>query len=56
MGLRNRIAKSYAVRPGYWFAPKRFGWGVVPVTWQGLVATAAFVAAIIACATLSPGP
>ncbi|ATY33768.1 hypothetical protein [Sphingomonas psychrotolerans] len=23
------------VRPGYWFARKRYGWGAVPATWQG---------------------
>lgn len=26
---------GYRVRPGYWFAQKRYGWGVVPATWQG---------------------
>lgn len=25
----------YRVRPGYWFAQKRYGWGFVPATWQG---------------------
>ncbi|MDG2534649.1 hypothetical protein P6144_13385 [Sphingomonas sp. HITSZ_GF] len=30
------------VRPGYWFRPKRFGFGAVPVTWQGWAATFAF--------------
>jgi hypothetical protein len=25
----------YRVRPGYWFAQKRYGWGAVPATWQG---------------------
>jgi hypothetical protein len=23
----------------YWFEPKRFGWGFVPVTWEGWVTT-----------------
>ena len=27
------------VRPGYWFRPKRFGYGAVPATWQGWAAT-----------------
>jgi hypothetical protein len=26
---------AYRVRPGFWFAQKRYGWGVVPATWQG---------------------
>ncbi|WP_373684421.1 hypothetical protein [Sphingomonas sp. R-74633] len=42
MGARFRDAGS--VRPGYWFRPKRFGFGAVPVTWQGWAATMAFVA------------
>jgi hypothetical protein len=29
-------------RPGYWFRPKKFGFGAVPVTWQGWVATVLF--------------
>lgn len=28
----------------YWFKPKRYGWGFVPVTWQGWVATMGLVA------------
>jgi hypothetical protein len=38
------------VRPGYWFKPKAFGWGAVPVTWQGWAVTLSFVvvAALIA--------
>jgi len=37
--LRNR----FRARPGYWFVPKLFGWGAVPVTWQGWLATLVFV-------------
>ncbi|MFL9840899.1 hypothetical protein ABS767_08005 [Sphingomonas sp. ST-64] len=33
------------VREGYWFAPKLFGWGAVPVTWQGWLSTIAFAVA-----------
>jgi hypothetical protein len=33
------------VRPGYWFRPKRFGFGATPVTWQGWATTLAFGAA-----------
>lgn len=38
------------VRPGYWFRPKRFGFGATPVTWQGWVATLVFggIAGLIA--------
>ncbi|TGX40168.1 hypothetical protein E5A74_16110 [Sphingomonas naasensis] len=33
------IRDGYRVRPGYWFAQKRYGWGVVPATWQGWALT-----------------
>lgn len=26
------------VRPGYWFRPKRYGFGATPATWQGWLA------------------
>ena len=29
-----------------WFRPKTFGWGLVPIAWQGWVYTAGWVAAI----------
>lgn len=32
------------VRSGYWFRPKRLGYGAVPATWQGWLATLVFVA------------
>ena len=38
------FAAAYSPRPGYWFVPKRFGWGAMPVTWQGWTATFVFVA------------
>ena len=41
------------VRPGYWFRPKRFGYGAVPATWQGWAATLAFVAAAWLIASLA---
>ena len=34
----------YRARPGYWFRPKLFGWGAVPVTWQGWAATLLLIA------------
>ncbi|NUQ18257.1 MAG: hypothetical protein HOP95_07365 [Sphingomonas sp.] len=33
-----------------WFAPKRYGFGSVPVTWQGWAITLGFVAIIVALA------
>ena len=34
------------VREGYWFAPKRYGYGAKPVTWQGWAVTLGFAAAL----------
>ena len=33
-----------------WFAPKRYGFGSVPVTWQGWAITLAFVAITVSLA------
>jgi hypothetical protein len=33
-----------------WFAPKRYGWGAVPISWQGWALTIAFVAVAITSA------
>lgn len=30
-----------------WFGPKVFGWGASPASWEGWLATAVFVAAMI---------
>ena len=30
----------------YWFKPKRYGWGFMPVTWEGWMATLVLVALI----------
>ena len=43
MMLFHRLIKPGKVRPGYWFAPKAYGLGAVPATWQGWLATALFV-------------
>ena len=32
---------------GYWFKRKAFGWGWVPVTWQGWLTTLMFIAAVL---------
>jgi hypothetical protein len=34
---------SRSVRPGYWFAQKRFGFGAVPATIMGWIATAVYL-------------
>ncbi|WP_066800333.1 hypothetical protein [Sphingomonas soli] len=48
-----RLRERYRVRPGYWFAPKMFGLGAVPVTWQGWAATLVFVALAVVIAMLA---
>ncbi|AQR74026.1 hypothetical protein [Sphingomonas sp. LM7] len=40
-GDLRQLRDRYRVRPGYWFAQKRYGWGVVPATWQGWALTSA---------------
>lgn len=41
-------------RPGYWFAPRRYGIGAVPAAWQGWAATFGFIALIGAGVGLAP--
>ncbi len=48
-----KVRARYTAPPGYWFVPKAFGWGAVPVTWQGWAATLALIAAAIPIAWLS---
>jgi hypothetical protein len=38
-----------------WFAPRRFGYGYVPSTWQGYLLTALCVVFIIILATITGG-
>jgi hypothetical protein len=33
-----------------WFGPKRYGWGLTPVSWQGWLLTAVYVAGVIVLA------
>ena len=40
---------------GFWFAQKRFGYGAVPVTWQGWLTTLAYLVLIAAIALEVPG-
>ena len=41
--LRRHMIGGSPVRPGYWFAQKRFGFGSVPATVMGWAVTAAFL-------------
>ena len=37
-----------------WFGPRRYGWGLTPISWQGWVLTGAYVVAVFGLAiTLS---
>ena len=38
---------TWHVREGHWFAPKLFGIGATPVTWQGWALTLGFAAAVM---------
>jgi len=48
------LRKAWTVRPGYWFAPRLFGYGATPVTWQGWALVLGFVALILALYTVLP--
>ena len=48
-----RVCDHYRVRPGYWFAPKLYGYGATPVRWQGGALTATIAAGALAIAGLS---
>jgi MFS superfamily sulfate permease-like transporter len=52
----NEVKRWANVRPGYWFAPKLFGWGATPVTWQGWLVTAVFVVVLIGISRGLEGP
>lgn len=43
MMLMRKFRAYYPVREGYWFAPKLFGLGAMPATWQGWLATSAYL-------------
>ncbi|MFC1703997.1 hypothetical protein ACFL1E_04340 [Candidatus Omnitrophota bacterium] len=32
---------------GYWFKPKRYGWGLYPISWQGWLSTACLIGLIL---------
>jgi hypothetical protein len=42
-----------SVRPGYWFRPRRLGWGASPATWQGWLLTLAFVLVAVLLARIA---
>ena len=44
----------YTAREGYWFVPKRFGYGATPVTWQGWAVILGFAVAVFAAVRLVP--
>ena len=48
-----QIRDWYRARPGYWFRPKLFGWGAVPVTWQGWASTFGLIALSLPIAMLA---
>jgi uncharacterized membrane protein len=41
------VRDAFRVRDGYWFAPKLYGFGATPVTWQGWAVTLGFAAALM---------
>jgi len=49
------VKRLYQVRDGYWFAPKLFGFGATPVTWQGWALTLGFCAALLLDVRFLPG-
>ena len=49
------LKRWYQVRDGYWFAPKLFGIGATPVTWQGWALTLGLSAALLLDIRFLPG-
>jgi len=43
----DEVKRAWQIREGYWFAPKLFGFGATPVTWQGWALTLGFAAAVM---------
>jgi len=39
--------RAFHAREGYWFVPKQFGIGAMPVTWQGWALTLGFATALL---------
>ncbi|HVI98363.1 MAG TPA: hypothetical protein VM657_04785 [Sphingomonas sp.] len=55
MTWKRKLADWYRVRPGYWFAPRIFGWGATPVTWQGWLLSLGFTVLLVAAIRFIPG-
>lgn len=36
----------------YWFKPKTYGWGFVPISWEGWLMTLIFIGILLGCAYL----
>lgn len=49
------IRDWYRAAPGYWFRPKLFGYGAVPVTWHGWAATLGLIALALAIGVFAEG-
>lgn len=48
MGFISRFIRYYRDNPErYWFKRKLFGWGWMPVTWEGWLVTAGYAALIV---------
>jgi uncharacterized membrane protein len=51
---RRDVLRGNAIGEGYWFVPKRFGYGATPVTWQGWAVTLGFAGALLLALRLLP--
>jgi len=38
---------AFKEKQTYWFKPKLFGWGFVPISWQGWLMTAALICVML---------
>ena len=48
MSFLQQIIEYFTDNPkGYWFKRKLYGWGWVPVTWQGWLSTLVFIGVIL---------
>lgn len=56
MGIFRQYAAYLKDNPeGYWFKRKLFGWGWVPVRWQGWVIVGVYIAALVYISTYVDG-
>ena len=39
-----------------WFGPRRYGWGLTPISWQGWVLTGAYVVTVFVLAIMLSTP